>query len=606
MAAHGFNHAQLEHITLMIREGLRTEGQQQMEQLVNVGNQSIQGATEGHLRRLDEYYNIKTQEMKVVIEKQHQQMVENMNEAERRHRVLEEALQVKEAQINLLVEKVSAFESVKDGMIAELTARQADMEQFKSGIESLNSETRRVLNEATGGWKQHVEFEIQTIKGKLESIVEKMARELQEAIYKTNSVQSTMGPRMAGGDAAGSSGTGAFNHMYEGLIDPRDMKVPEFPSEKPSVDDFRKWLRAFSRHCSRRPGFPCTELIVKSIRDVNEPIDTWDNVEQLITAAQGQRTEEFPNGPENSIYGTVTLQTHWIKSREKEFYEGIEYALGDKCSDIVAEVGRGKGYELMRQLIRQFDPKNANVRQHYIAELHGLTNKKCADFGAVVTRVSVIERIVREMQEVCGDVPDDEVLADVFAPSLDSSSNSELATMRKSNGSLIDRSSYKELREYVRDRQAREKIIEPIKPRKMEVSAISAEEAASKAKFEALQTYWSQGAWGQSYEEAEPQANAWSHPTPGPWTEVTGGKDSLYPDAMGKGKGKGKNGKGKGDGLICRNCLGKGHPARLCASEKGAGGKGGKPCEACGGKGHGAAHCTSKGGGKFVPQEERK
>ena len=128
--------------------------------------------------------------------------------------------------------------------------------------------------------------------------------------------------------------------------------------------------------------------------------------------------------------GRLTLSSYWVDRRENEFFEGIEYALGQYCSDIVGDVNRGQGYELMRQLLRTFDPKQMNVRQQFIAELHLLTNKKCQDFAAVVARVSYIDRIVKEMQEVCGEHPGDKTLSDVFAPSLDPVSNSQLATIR--------------------------------------------------------------------------------------------------------------------------------------------------------------------------------
>ena len=268
-----------------------------------------------------------------------------------------------------------------------------------------------------------------------------------------------------------------------------------------------------------------------------------------------------------------------------------------------------------RQLMRHFDPKNANVRQHYVAELHGLTNKKCADFSAVVSRISFIERIVKEMIEVCGEGPKDHTLADVFAPSLDVSSNNELATVRKADGQLYDPTSYRDLKEYVRERQAREMIIAPIRPRKMDVSTV-----AKKQQPLNWQEDWGTDAaswpdpWVQADANAGLQANQWNWPSPGPWTEVPAA-DSLALDAFGKG-GKGKGGKGYGGKtggkgkdrgpLICNNCLGEGHPWRICPSVEGAKGKGGQPCGVCNGKGHGTSQCTSKGGGKFVPKEQRE
>ena len=70
-------------------------------------------------------------------------------------------------------------------------------------------------------------------------------------------------------------------------------------------------------------------------------------------------------------------------------------------------------------------------------------------------------------------------------------------------------------------------------------------------------------------------------------------------DAFNKGKGKGKDG-GPKPPMACYNCLGLGHPERLCPSQKGAGAaKGPTRCDCCKGYAHSAGQCTSKGGGKY-------
>ena len=67
-------------------------------------------------------------------------------------------------------------------------------------------------------------------------------------------------------------------------------------------------------------------------------------------------------------------------------------------------------------------------------------------------------------------------------------------------------------------------------------------------------------------------------------------------DAFGKGKGKAKGERGP---MACYNCLGLGHPERLCASKYGAGkAQTGPKCKTCGGFGHDTPTCTSKGGAK--------
>ena len=100
--------------------------------------------------------------------------------------------------------------------------------------------------------------------------------------------------------------------------------------------------------------------------------------------------------------------------------------------------------------------------------------------------------------------------------------------------------------------------------------------------------------------EVPPESPAWPTPDEAGWTHVGGDLD-----AFGKGKGKSK-GRGYGDQarppLECHNCLGLGHPHRLCPTPvgKGKGNPSAEVCENCKGKGHGRQACTSKGGGRYT------
>ena len=124
---------------------------------------------------------------------------------------------------------------------------------------------------------------------------------------------------------------------YAGIVPEKDLKVPMFPAEKPNLDEFRKWLRAFAKHCSRLGDFQCTELVIEAIRKTEHPLDEYELTRTMLDESQSQRSLAYADGPH------VTITAIWSAKREKEFYEGIEYALDGKCSDIIGEVGRGKG-----------------------------------------------------------------------------------------------------------------------------------------------------------------------------------------------------------------------------------------------------------------------
>ena len=88
-----------------------------------------------------------------------------------------------------------------------------------------------------------------------------------------------------------------------------------------------------------------------------------------------------------------------------------------------------------------------------------------------------------------------------------------------------------------------------------------------------------------------------------PWAcqpcEPTAQEGQWHLDPFGKGKGKDK-GKGERGPMACYNCLGLGHPVRVCLSEYGAGlNKSGHKCKTCGGYGHDTPTCTSQGGAMY-------
>ena len=163
----GFTDAQLQHISNMIRTGLSTDGKQQIDMMIQAGNTQVQTKTAELLKKVDEYHAQKGQEIEAkmgAIATQQEQMKEYMQDAESRRATIEEKLVNKETQIEELVEKLSEHEKVKESIIAELNGRQREMEEFKRGIEALNVETRRTVKEATGGWKDNAEQNIEVVK----------------------------------------------------------------------------------------------------------------------------------------------------------------------------------------------------------------------------------------------------------------------------------------------------------------------------------------------------------------------------------------------------------------------------------------------------------
>ena len=258
--AHGFNDIQLQHISGMIREGLRTEGQVQMTATAEAANTQVGEKTQELLEKLDTHYATKSSELEgktAAMENQQAQILEILRQAEERHRGLETSLNEKAAQINILVEKLTGQEASsaqiiaelnsqevnKERIITELNNRQTKMEQFKRVIESLNIETQRIVNEATGGWKIRMEHDVAQVKGVLESKVQEMDMKMDGIGGRMHSMEDGLnrargeaGARAPGNGMPGSSQQGQGQVAYTGLIAEKDLRIPMFPSEKPSVD----------------------------------------------------------------------------------------------------------------------------------------------------------------------------------------------------------------------------------------------------------------------------------------------------------------------------------------------------------------------------------
>ena len=352
MAAHGFTQAQLKHIDTMIRDGLTTVGPE--------ANKMVEEAKERTRETVIE--------MEGRIAKQQNEIMEILKNAEESHARMNASVAEKEAQILKLAEMLGQHEIQKGKIIEELDGRQKEMEQFRTVIESVSAETRQALNQVTGGWKGQVEKEVTDARAFLDNKIAELNMQSSgfgqrvQAIEAALTAGANAGAKGSGRGASGYVGsTSTNNPVREGLIDGRDFKLPEFPSNKPNPDDFRKWLRAFCRYCSRRPGFPAPELVVMAIRESKDPIDHYQAKVDLILSAQSQKNDEFQEGPPD------TLSTYWTVDRERELYEGLEVALGGRCEEQINACKRGDGYELLRILIATFDPKDPNLRQYYVA-----------------------------------------------------------------------------------------------------------------------------------------------------------------------------------------------------------------------------------------------
>ena len=271
--------------------------------------------------------------------------------------------------------------------------------------------------------------------------------------------------------------------------------------------------------------------------------------------------------------------------------------LQDKHDDIVKAVSKNAGFEVLRQLIRRLDPENPNLRVQLQSRIFMLVDHKCKNFKEVIDRLALITRLVNDMREQCVAPPDSETLATVLYNNMDAICIAELPLAKIGAEMRMPRADrFEDLREYVMARQARERILMPQVPVKMDMSVV-----ATGAEAAAAPSYYGEAVppppapWSPEADR-HLQPSMYHDPSPGPWTEVP----AAHLDAMKGRKGDGKDRKP----LQCHDCDGVGHPFRSCTSVYGAKDKPGQSlCELCGGKGHNKEACPSPGGGQFYPQK---
>ena len=236
---------------------------------------------------------------------------------------------------------------------------------------------------------------------------------------------------------------------------------------------------------------------------------------------------------------------------DKELLVAVKHVMQGNCLDIVSQLSGTEGdFELLRLLALKFDPVMPNLYQMLMASIYGLANDKCKDFRATVARVAHIERVSNDMADRCGQRPTELILVGVFRPSMDHTSITDLVHYRTgtcAEARPVHTDCYAELREYVRLRDARERVLAPIPAKRMEVGSCAEQyhqqqEQQPKIPFPEINPSWGE-----------------------PWTQVghcQGQENSLF--AFGKGGKKGYEKKPLG----CHNCGGLGHPSHLCTSEQ--------------------------------------
>ena len=397
-----------------------------------------------------------------------------------------------------------------------------------------------------------------------------------------------------GGFGKGKGGGGG-EYYSQGLVDMRDVKLPLFPEGTPSTVVFRKWWKDLSRYCSmREKEWKAADVIFRVIRGYPNQIDEKE-VAQFSRACADRDSAE---GGNHFQFGGFSD----LHDRSRDMYTCLEHALNGKCSEMVAVVNSKDGFELLRKLARKYDPISPQAASAYKAQIFAFAGHPCASFAKTVERMNKLEQVRCEMKETTGENVEDKTLADVFFPTMDASCQAEILAFKVTIGTVdeprpVNIAVFDDLVEYVKSRIFRERTLVPMSANsnRMDVSNLDRQSGGDNGGSQAQQ--WHGQDVGENWESHEDAGGQWfgGQAAQGDWDAHGGDLDAFQ-----KGKGK-----GKGRVLECHKCGGKGHPSYICPSPENADPNGPR-CSNCKGKGHGPKDCPSKGGGKFVPPEQRQ
>ena len=498
----------------------------------------------------------------------HQEVIQGLEQVKVAMQTLDAAQKLGEATMKGQTDFINAEFLKAQKLASDLSDMDFKMAELNTDVIDKATKTQGELNELLRRSRLDFDKLVATVGGELS----KIRAEIHEAA-------TTAGFQPRADDRRGKS-----------LVDSRDYKVSQMP-ESCNAEQFKKWRHDAVVFLEAHPRWKGARRVLAHLRKQTKAVD-HKALYEAITAANVDSFDE--TGEE------VIVPGEWqFLDRSRELYQLLSVKLSSSYfADYKDEEGMN-GFELYRQLNKALDPIRQDVAFHLRLRIQNMGAVKEESFEKTYLRMGELEKLSREYKATVGEPVKNELLASTLYAFADDETTNTIdkdESMDKEHEDF-----YVKFKEWLAEKHEKLAGRSAVRshqraPRSsaMQVGALASGEDPGVHAGSPVPPVASATAPGEG-------ADPWQGEDPWTCRPCTGdGWSGGDLDAFGKGKGKGKKGP-----MICYNCEGENHPARLCPSPPNCPRTGSK-CTVCGGYNHAPKDCTSPGGGKHVPQDRGK
>ena len=507
-------------------------------------------------------------QMDSIIQKAREDMEKVKMEMNEKFDTVDKFVTDKSRELGVVMAQAQALKDATERALEQLKQIDQGIKETDTRVEGRDGRLREMINstraEMTAS-RADMTAEVVTANEKLDTLIKGTRSEFHMYITQLEErIRSSLAQQGFGSSPPAASSP----KKAKSIVDSRDYHLDTLEKDV-TLEGFKHWRHKAEQFLQAHETWKGASHMLDVVRRHPREI-VFADWNEMIRKANDTAGEDVVNG---SLWD---YHTH-----SQELYQMLSLKLNLDLFTRFSQVGTSNGFELWRQINKDRDPMKKDAHFFLRLEIRNMAAQrgKAANFEETYALFTAMEAKAKNYQAVVGSPIEPATMVEVMWIGMDAETTEKL---EKLEGNYKE---YSTLRNWLVEQH--EKMIGqwlPVKAgrssNKMDTSAILPGSNSQQRQGEEPQDPWGAG------------TDPWS----GQWlcTPCTGETSSYDLDAMGKGGKK---------PLDCWNCLGQGHPSRLCPSQPGAGEKRQSPqCPTCKGHGHTKEQCTSVGGGAHVQQ----
>ena len=166
----------------------------------------------------------------------------------------------------------------------DLNVKSQQVQNLAQTMETLGNQIQTSFQTVMGEWRVGIEAGMKVIGARIDECSANSQQCMTRIIGLEQNV-STGAFASAAAASAGQVGGGAgFAYgggtKYHGLIAEKELGLPEFPGKNPGVEEFRRWLKDFTKHVERNVLFRNASILFAQVRKFPTPLDRVEDIEE--------------------------------------------------------------------------------------------------------------------------------------------------------------------------------------------------------------------------------------------------------------------------------------------------------------------------------------